>query len=92
MTHSLFLEDELLHEVLLLRLHLGEGGVLSVESVQLRLLLHDQGAELLLLGLPLLGVGLQQVPRSDGLDLLLLYFFGHGVKYHDEAVSNFLKS
>ena len=70
--------------------HLGERCVLRVESVKLRLLLHDQSPELLLLRLPLLGVGLQQVAGADSLDLLLLHLLGHRVEYHNETVRDFL--
>ena len=72
---ELLLEDELLHELLLLGLHLGEGRVLGVQPVQLRLLLHNQGPELLLLRLALFGVGLQQVATSDCFDFLLFNLF-----------------
>ena len=70
--------------------YLGERCVLRVESVKLRLLLHDQSPELLLLRLPLLGVGLQQVAGADSLDLLLLHLLGHRVEYHNETVRDFL--
>ena len=70
--------------------HLCERCVLRVESVKLRLLLHDQSPELLLLRLPLLGVGLQQVAGADSLDLLLLHLLGHRVEYHNETVRDFL--
>ena len=70
--------------------YLGERCVLCVESVKLRLLLHDQSPQLLLLRLPLLGVGLQQVPGSDGFYLLSLNLLRHRVEYHYETVSDFL--
>ena len=70
--------------------YLGERRVLRVESVKLRLLLHDQSPELLLLRLPLLGVGLQQIAGADSLDLLLLNLLGHRVEYHNETVRDFL--
>ena len=88
----LLVEDELLHEVLLLSLHLCQGGVLDVQTVKLSFLLHDQSSQLLLLSLTLLSVRFEKVPGTNGLDFLLLNLLGHSVKYHYEAVSYFLSN
>ena len=87
----LLLKDELFHELLLFRLHLGQSSVLCVQTIKLSFLLNNQSSELLLLSLSLLSVRLQQVPSSDSLNLLLLNLLGHCVKDDDETICNLLE-
>lgn len=87
----LFLEDELIHELILRGLHLGQREVLAVEPVRLLLLLPDQRGQLLSPGLAMLGVGLESVALPDGDQLLLLHSGRHVVEDGDEAVGDVFK-
>ena len=74
------LEDELLDEIVLAGLRVDERGQLHRQPVQLVLLLHDEGRQLLQLHLPGLGRRLEQVSGSYGRNFFAFDLFGDGVE------------
>ena len=71
------MEDQLVDELMLLRLDLLEGLRLDFEPFQRQLLLDDERVQLLLLLLPGLRRRLEVVPSAQRQNLLPLNLFGH---------------